>query len=56
VVDAFGGWTVAGDGRSVTGVCACGAPAVADCAECGPQCQACFLEGDPSPKGGRPRR
>ncbi len=44
-VDAYGGWSVAGDGRTVVGECACGEPAVTDCAVCGPQCQRCFTEG-----------
>lgn len=43
--DAYGGWTVAGDGRSVVGRCDCGEPAVVDCPVCGPQCQRCFMDG-----------
>ncbi len=45
LVDAWGGWVVSGDGRTVVGSCACGEAAVADCPECGPQCQRCFLGG-----------
>jgi hypothetical protein len=41
--DAYGGWVVAGDGRTVIGRCACGEPAVVDCPVCGPQCQSCFV-------------
>jgi hypothetical protein len=44
-VDAYGGWTVGGDGRTVVGVCACGEAAVTDCPVCGPQCQRCFIGG-----------
>ncbi len=45
VVDAGGGWVVAGDGRTVEGRCACGEPAAVDCPVCGPQCQGCYLRG-----------
>ncbi len=45
LVDAGGGWFVAGDGKSVVGRCSCGEPAVVDCPVCGPQCQSCFLRG-----------
>ncbi len=45
LVDAGGGWVVAGDGKTVVGRCACGEAAVADCEVCGPQCQVCFLRG-----------
>jgi hypothetical protein len=41
--DAYGGWKVAGDGRTVVGVCRCGQPAATDCAICGPQCLRCFM-------------
>jgi hypothetical protein len=44
-VDAWGGWTVAADGRTVVALCGCGEPAVADCPLCGPQCTSCFLRG-----------
>ena len=43
-VDAGFGWTVAGDGRTVVGVCECGEAATVDCPVCGPQCQQCFTE------------
>jgi hypothetical protein len=45
VVEAYGGWVVSGDGRTVVGQCRCGEAAVVDCPECGPQCQRCFIRG-----------